>query len=170
MDKSIKSLILSVVLTIIIVAISVPLWNYNGMKKGALLANNYGDLEISVNIGKFADLIVIEENRAFDNITPTIISLRNQNDTKRQFEVLFLVNKKSTISYKDLYVSLGDNIYDLNKVVMLEDSENYYFVLESHSLDAYKEEELETRIWIDDDIEKLSDDSSLTTNFITRTI
>lgn len=168
MEKSINRLILSVVITTLLFFISIPLWNYSVAKRSAILANEYGDLAISVNMGIFDQLVAIEDYRAFDYIKPREISFRNRNGFKKDFELLLLVSKESTISYEDLKVAIGEKIYNIKSVEMLEDDDNYYFIIDNFSLDAYSEDSIEVRLWLDEDIKVSPNDKSLTTNFITR--
>lgn len=168
MEHSINRLILSVTITTLLFFISIPLWNYSVAKRSAILASEYGDLAISVNMESFDQLVAIEDYRAFEYIRPTKISFRNRNGFKKDFELLLLVSKDSTISYQDLKVSIGEKIYNIKSVEMLEDSENYYFILNNYSLEAYSEDSINVRIWLDENIQVSPSDKSLTTNFITR--
>lgn len=168
MEKSINRLIMSVFITTLLFFISIPLWNYSVAKRSAILANEYGDLAISVNMGYFDQLVAIEDYRAFEYIKPTEVSFRNRNGFKKDFELLLLVSKDSTISYEDLKVAIGEKIYNIKSVEMLEDNDNYYFILNKYSLDAYSEDSIEVRIWLDENIKVSPNDKSLTTNFITR--
>lgn len=167
MESSINRLILSVVITTLLFFISIPLWNYSEAKRGAILASEYGDLAISVSMESFDQLVAIEDYRAFDYINPTKISFRNRNGYKKNFELLLLVSKDSTISYKDLKLAIGEKIYNVKSLEMSEDNNNYYFTLNNYTLDAYSENSIMVRIWLDEDIETPSG-KSLTTNFITR--
>lgn len=168
MDKSIKKIVISVILTVLLVLVSVPLWNYSASKKGAILAGSYADLSIAVEVGKIDSLIIIEDSRAFSYIMPTEVSLRNRNEYEKEYELLFLVDKKSTISYEYIKVSVGDKIYNINELDMIEDKDNYYFILESSKLAAYSEEVKWVRIWLSEELENISEDAILSTNFITR--
>jgi len=167
-EKSINRLIVSVTITTLLFFISIPLWNYSVAKRSAILASSYGDLAISVNIGTFDSLVAIEDYRAFDYIKPTTISFRNRNGFKKEFDLLLLVSKDSTIDYKDLKVSIGEKIYHVKSLEMLEDSDNYYFIINSYSLEAYSEDSLEARIWLDENIQGNINEKTLTTNFTTR--
>ena len=168
MERSINRLIISVTITTLLFFISIPLWNYSVAKRSAILASSYGDLAISVNIGSFAPLVAIEDYRAFDYIKSTPISFRNRNGFKKDFELLLLVSKDSTIDYKYIKLAIGEKIYHVKSLEMLEDDDNYYFVINNYSLEAYSEDSIEVRIWIDENIQGSISDKSLTTNFITR--
>lgn len=168
MDKRINRLILSVVITTLIVLASVPLWKYSSERHSAILASNSSDLAISTEVGTFSSLIVVEDDRAFELITPTELSFRNRNSDSKDFKILFLVEKQSTINYQDVKVSLDDNIYNLKELEKIEDDKNYYFVLESSSLKGYSEKKVNARIWLDEDIQNLDDNSYITSNFLAR--
>ena len=168
MDKSIRRLFISIIITFILVFASIPLWNYSSGKKGAILAETYKDLTVSVEIGKFPQMIIIEDARAFKYIEPTNISLRNKNDESKECELLMLVDKKSTINYEYLRVSIGDKIYKLTDLVKIEDKDNYYFILEKYNIEPYKDIKLKVRIWISENVKDIDENSSLITNFITR--
>ena len=168
MEKNIIKLVLSVVITTLLFFISIPLWNFSVAKRSAIFASQYGDLAISLNMETFDPLVVIEDYRAFDYINPTKISFRNKNSFKKNFELLLVVSKDSTVSYKDLKVSIGDKIYNVKSLETFEDSDNHYFILNKYSLDAYSEDSIMVRIWLDEDIENLPTDRSLTMNFTTR--
>lgn len=167
MEKDIKKLIISVILTTALFFISIPLWNYSSHHKGVILASGYGDLAISIDIGDFKTLVAIEDERALEYIEPTSISFRNRNSYAKEYDILFLVSKNSTINYKDIKVSLDGNIYALNKIEVMEDDTNYYFLLKKDGLDAYSQKNVDARIWLDEDT-KITDNMSLTSNFITR--
>lgn len=168
MDKSVKKLIASVIITTILVIVSVPLWNYSSGRKGSILANSFGDLRIAVEIGKFEPLIMVEDERAMELIAPTDINLRNRNDETKKYELLLLVDKKSTISYEYLRVSLDKEIYNINELEMFEDNDNYYFLLVEEKLEAYSSTTKQARIWLDEDTKNLTETAFLTANFITR--
>lgn len=168
MEKKVKRLILSVLITVILVLISVPIWNYSSGRKGSLLASSYGDQSISVNIGTFPDLIVIEDDRALDYIKETPVLFRNPNDITKKFDIYYLYDKNSTIDYKDIVVSFDSNIYHLKDLDMIEDNDNYYFKIHTMSLGAYSNRTYNVRIWLDENINTLDEDMVLVSNFITR--
>lgn len=168
MERSINRLIISVTITTLLFFISIPLWNYSVAKRSAILASSYGDLAISVNIGTFDPLVAIEDYRAFDYIQPTKISFRNRNGFQKKFDLLLLVSKDSTVDYKDIKLAIGEKIYHVKSLEMLEDEDNYYFIINNYSLEAYSEDSIEARIWLDENTHAPLSNKSLTTNFITR--
>lgn len=168
MDKKVKRLFISMIITFILVFSSIPLWEYASGKKGAILAQSNNDLKITVVIGEFPQLLIIEDDRALDYIKPTKLSLRNKNDEEKKCELLMLIDKKSTIDYNYIRISVDNKIYKLNELVKVEDNENYYFVLGEYSIKAYSDKLVEVRLWLGEETDKITAESSLTTNFITR--
>lgn len=168
MDKSVKRLAISIVLTFILVIASIPLWNYSSGKKGAILAESYKDLSIAVDIGEFSQLLIIEDDRALQYVTPADISLRNKNSYEKECELLMLIDKSSTIDYKFIRVAVDKNIYKLTDLEKFEDNSNYYFVLGKYKIDKYSAIKENVRIWLGEEIGIIDQDSSITTNFITR--
>ncbi len=166
MEANIHRIMKSVIITTIIVLFSIPIWNYTSHKNSLALADAYGNLDIAVDIGGFSALTLVENNRAFDVISPTDLSFRNQNDFKKDFEILFLVTKDSTVDPNFINVSLDNKVYSLKNLERREDEENSYFVLRKESLDAYSEIQYKTRIWLDAEAARPTENSILTTNFI----
>lgn len=168
MEKSVSRIVVSIIITLILVVISIPLWNYSSGKKGALLVDSYEDLSIAVTIGEFKELLIVEDNRALDLIDTTKLSLRNRNDFSKDCELLMLVNKDSTIDYSYVRVAVEDKIFKLKDLDMYEDNDNYYFVIGNYDIDAYSNIEVNVRIWLGEDIGVVLDKDSLITNFITK--
>lgn len=168
MDKSIRRLTISIFLTFILVFASIPLWNYSSGKKGAMLAESYKDLSIAVDIGEFSQLLIIEDNRALEYVSPTDISLRNKNSYEKDFELIMLIDKTSTIEYKYIRVAIDDKIYKLTDLEQFEDNDNYYFILGKYNIDAYSSMKESVRLWLGEEIGIIDQSASITTNFITR--
>lgn len=166
MDNKINRLVISVIVTVMLVFISVPLWNLTSKTRSDMLANSYGDLSITVNIGTFPELVVIEDDRAIEYLNDTPVIFRNPNDKSKKFKMHYLVDKKSTIDYKDIVVSINDNIYHIKDLEKIEDNDNYYFLLSESSLGAYSDKTYHVRIWLDENTSSVSEDMILISNFI----
>lgn len=166
MNRAVKSLILAFVIAISIVLVSIPVWRISKGRNIGLIANSYGELPISVKVGKFESLIVIDDELVKDVITPTKITLRNRNGFEKNYSLYLLVEKKSSISYELLKLSINDTIYNLSEIEKSEDEENYYFKLIESSLKEYSEEEYDAKIWIKSNAQNLDGSSTLTANFI----
>lgn len=168
MNRKIRRLIMSIVIAISVVLVSIPIWSMANGNEIGLLANSYGELKISTKVGEFEPLIIISDEMAFEQINSTTISFKNRNGYKKDFNLYILVDKKSTVPYEYIRVSINDKIYNLSTLEVEEDEYNYYFKLESKSLEAYKDENIEARIWLSTDSQNLTPESLLITNFITK--
>lgn len=168
MDKRVRKILFSIIITFILVFTSIPLWEYSSGKKGAILAQSYNELSIAVEIGEFQELLIIEDERAFEYVASTPISLRNKNDETKDCELLMLIDKKSTIDYKNIKISIDDTIYKLPDLNKIEDNENYYFIIGKYSIEAYKNEKVNIRLWLSEETTGITPESTLTTNFIAR--
>lgn len=168
MNRRIRRLIISIVIAISVVLVSIPIWSIANGNRIGILANSYGELKISTRVGAFESLLVVGDEKAFEIINPTTISFKNRNGYKKDFDLYLLIDKKSTVPYEYIRVSINDTIYSLSELEVESDEYNYYFKLESRSLDAYKDEDVNARIWINNNSEGLTSESSLITNFITK--
>ena len=166
MRSEVKKLVISVIVTAIIAIGTIPLWNLANAKNGLSLASLYSNLNMSVNIGKFPSLIVIEDERAIDNIQSTPIQVRNQNSSKKDYNLYFFIDKSTTIDRNFLRVSIGLEVYKLNEMECIERNEGYYYEVHSNTLAPYTNEDLEARIWLSTDASSLGDESKLVTNFV----
>lgn len=168
MDKKIKSLIFSVVLTVLIVAISIPLWSSSKGNHGFQMADALSNPSINVTIGEFPSLIIIEDSRAKDYIAPTTITLKNTQDTQHSFDFLLLIDKKSTIPYMNMHLLIDDTLVSLDKLETIEDDKNIYFILNSYTLKSFEQKELSIRLWLTPSTKDIPENASLTANFLIR--
>jgi len=166
MRNEVKKLVISVIITAIIALGTIPLWNLANAKNGLSLAGLYNNLNMSISIGKFPSLIIIEDERAIDNIQSTPIQVRNQNSTKKDYSLYFFVDKSTTIDRNFLRVSIGLEVYRLNEMECIERNNGYYYLVYSGSLEPYTNEDLEARIWLSSDASEINDDAKLVTNFV----
>lgn len=168
MKKGVKGLIISIIITLSIVLVSIPLWSFSSGNRIGILANSYYDLPITITIGKFSPLIVIPDEYVADNIEPTIIQMRNKNGFEKECELYMLITKDSTLDYNILHLAIDDNYYKLNELEKSEDDVNYYFKIDKYSIESYSNKEILAKIWIDGSVEYLDGNSKLTANFIIR--
>lgn len=167
MDNTVKRLVINVTLTLLVVLISIPLWSYSSEKNG-IVDSYYKDLDIKVHIGDFDSLMMIENDRALAYINPTEISFRNQNNHEKDFSIILVITKSSTIDYRYLNMAIDNEIKSLKDLDMQEDSENYYFKLKEENLLPYSEKTMNFRIWLNEDYSLQLDNQLLITNIITR--
>ena len=166
MRNEVKKLVISVIVTAIVAIGTIPLWNLANAKNGLSLASLYNNLNMSINIGKFPSLMIVEDDKAIENITSTQIQVRNQNSVDKEYKLYFFVDKSTTIDKNMLRVSIGSDIYKLNEMKCIEKNEGYYYLVHTNTLAPYSNDDLEARIWVTSDASDLGEDAKLVTNFV----
>lgn len=168
MKKNVRNLVFSVLITIVLVLISIPLWEMSsGERVLDVLASASDELSITVNAGTFPSLIIIEDDRAFDNIEATPVLFRNPNDKAKKFAIYYLYDKKSTIDYNNIVLGIENEIYHIKDLDVIEEDDYYYFKIKDSSLGAYTDKSYNIRLWLDKDT-KVVDDMSLINAFVTQ--
>lgn len=168
MKLGVKGLIIRISIIIVLFIASIPIWFDKNNSLGLAMSNNYYNMDIFVEVDYFKSLIVIDDDRALACIEPTRVSLRNKNNFDKDVKLMFLISKSSTVDYQYIRVSLDDKIYDLCDLEMREDGDNYYFILESFTLNKYTTKDYQARIWINPSAGYLPSNTSITTNFIVK--
>ena len=168
MRNEVKKLVVSVVVTALVVLLSIPVWNYANANNGLSLASLYSNLSMSVKVGRFPSLLVIEDERAIENIQATKVQVRNQNSIKKEYNLYFYVDKSTTIDRNFLRVSIGNNIYKLKEMECTETDDGYYYLVHQSNIGAYTNEDLEARIWLTEEGASLGEDAKLVTNFVSK--
>lgn len=168
MRNEVKKLVVSVVVTALVVLLSIPLWNYANTNNGLSLASLYTNLSMSVKVGRFPSLLVIEDEKAIENIQATKVQVRNQNSMKKEYNLYFYIDKSTTIDRNFLRVSIGNDIYKLKEMDCTETNDGYYYLVHESTIEAYTNEDLEARIWLTQEGASLGDDAKLVTNFVSK--
>lgn len=168
MKRSVKYLVISIIVTFSIVVVSIPFWNFANNKRIGFFNEGYTSLPVVVRVGKFPSLVIADDEKALSIIEETDILLKNRNGHKMNSRLYLLVEKRSTIPTMYLRVSIDDEIYEIANLERDEDTENYYFYLNNIDTDSYEEVLLKTRIWLSNDVSGVDSNSSLVANFIVR--
>lgn len=168
MKRSIKYIILSIVLAISVIVVTIPFWNFANNKRIGFFNEGYMNLPIVTNIGKFPSLVIADNESALKMIEQTEIVLKNRNGVKQKNRLYLLVEKRSTIPTKFIKVSINDVIYSIKDITLEEDTDNYYFYLTNVETNAYEEVSVNTRIWLSEETEQIESDSALVANFVIR--
>lgn len=167
MKKSIRNLVISIILVCSILIVSIPFWNIVGKSNTGFSWGEY-DLPILYKIGTFESLLISDDENALSIVQPSELILKNRNGFAKTGKIYALVEKKSTIAYEYIRVSLDEEVYNLNEVEIESDDNYYYFYLKDVEIDSYAEESIMARIWLSKDINEISADSLLIMNIIVR--
>ena len=150
---NIRRYIIEIIITIVFVIITVPIWD--SFTNNSHILSAYNSINVVLDFDGFSMLTNSDKDN-YKTIKPSNISIRNITDEKQNYSLYYTYAKKSTIPYDDLFISINDNIYSLNEIKYIEDSDYYYFLIESNDLDGYSTRNEETRIWTNADRGSLS--------------
>jgi len=92
MVDNVRGSIVSIVIAILVIALSIPLWNLSEGKVGASIASSYADMDISVSFDGFADLLVIDDSKS-NMVDDTVVSLRNPSGSDKKYDFAFAYAK-----------------------------------------------------------------------------
>lgn len=168
MQKSTRKIVISLVCAISLILISYPIWRYASGSKVGILANSYGDLPLSIDMGTFEPLVIVDDEMSGTVINDTNISIKNRNGYDKKTNLYILVEKISTIPYQFIRVAIDDEVYRLNELDLEEDENNYYFYLKEVEIKAYEDQNLKVRIWLSQETEGVDPTATLVTNFVTK--
>lgn len=168
MQKGVRKIVISLVFAISIILVSYPMWRLASGEKVGVLANSYGELPLSVDIGSFEPLVIVDDEMSGRVINDTDISIRNRNGFDKKENLYILVEKVSTIPYQFIRVAIDDKVYSLSEIEVEEDEIGYYFFLKEVDLKAYENETYKTRIWLSQETDGVDPSATLVTNFITK--
>lgn len=168
MRKGVRKLVVSIIIAISVIIVSIPIWRVSEGNTIGLVNTRYTELPIVVKIEKLKSLLIVSDEEASTFVEPTELTLKNRNGHAKSFNLYLLVEKKSTINYQYLRVSIDDKIYKVSELKMESDYNNYYFLLDGFNTDAYETKNVDIRLWIGTEAEGLDQSSTLTTNFVIR--
>ncbi len=156
--------ICSIILSIAIV--SIPCFNFTKLTNRGLLGELYREVPVTTEVGIFDSLVIADDEIAKDVVNGNKLAIKNRNGYQKEVKLYFLVTKNSTVPYNFLRLSLNENIFALNEIEPIEDDINYYFYLSDYQIDAYKEEIIESRLWLSKDTNNVDPKASLVANFV----
>ena len=166
MKKSVRYLVFSIIVVCSVLIVSIPFWSFAGGSKLGVLFNTRYDLPLAYKTGLFESLVISDDGDAKNLVKPTELIIKNRNGFTKSGKIYTLVEKRSTIPYEYLRVSINDETYKLNELKIEEDETYYYFYLKNIEMEAYKEDKLDTRIWLSKDAFGISSSATLITNIV----
>ncbi|MCH5167591.1 MAG: hypothetical protein J1F35_06870 [Erysipelotrichales bacterium] len=166
MKNRVRYLVFSIIVVCSVLIVSIPFWSFAGGSKLSVLFNARYDLPIAYKTGVYESLVISDDVDANKLVNPTEMIVKNRNGFNKSGKIFTLVEKRSSIPYEYLRVSINDEIYKLNELKVEEDENYYYFYLKDIEMEAYKEDKLDTRIWLSKDAKDVSSTSTLITNMV----
>ena len=139
--EEIKTLIQHILFLTVVIIVSLIVWPkdikvYNSAQGVRYLFAGFDEVEIL-------------SNDEYELAKPKEFYLKNVGSNKSDCSLYFKYSKYSTLDYKNIKVSLDNNIYNLNELYSYQDDEYYYFRLNNYSLDSYETDVISARVWTD---------------------
>lgn len=161
----IRNTIIEIVVVILMVLISIPVWKSFDLTEYETVATTYSNkVYTQIEVSDISDYVLyqVADEVAILNLKPIEITLSNPSSATEEYNLYFVINKNSTLDFKMLKINYNEEIKSLNQILSYEDEEFYYFKLNSGNItnEVIKEEML---VWID--VNQNSDISDKFLNF-----
>lgn len=167
MDENLRPLIINIILTLLLVFVSIPLWNSSGSEKLLRVATAFDNLDIAMTIKNFQDIGIIYEKDEWSELEPTEIYLRNQNSYAKSCDLIMKISKDSTLDYENIYIAIDNKVYHLSELKVNENQNNCYYRLSTLDFSSYTDRRVFLRLWLEGNPNSDIDDLKLLADFIT---
>ncbi len=167
MDENLRPLIINIILTLLLVFVSIPLWNSSGSEKILRVATTFDNLDIAMTIKNFQDIGIIYEKDEWSELEPTEIYLRNQNSYAKSCDLIMKISKDSTLDYENIYIAIDNKVYHLSELKVNENQKNCYYRLSTLDFSSYTDRRVFLRLWLEGNPNSDIDDLKLLADFIT---
>ena len=142
----IKGLFKNILVVIAVVLASIPLWNNSPSNAGAAIASSFKDMQVLLTFEGFDTLQNISDDD-YEQLDAKTITLKNATKDVKEYNLVYVYSKNSTVDYKNIKIALDYQVFDLSDMKYTEDENYYYFILDSDKLDAYSSMNIDARIW-----------------------
>lgn len=150
-NKLIVKKVLEIVFLFFFVFFATFLWRTSG--KEYLLASvsgkerlNYTDLQIENPIQY--EMYPMRNQEALSRLKPCILTVSNNTYTEESYMLVLRIAKSSSLDYKVLNLSINGVVSSLTDLPRLEETEDYYFVLDQNSMKG-SEKKYHVLLWMD---------------------
>ena len=147
----IRMTILEIVLVVVGVFLSIPLWQSFDLKEYESLAMYYDSISYTnMEVEGIEDYVLYQtsDELAVDNIKPININLTNTGNNNENYSVWLIVSKKSTLDYTKIKIRHENKIAYLNDYKVVEDEAYYYISLNEGAINS-NDISFEIQLWID---------------------
>ena len=128
-DRLIGHYVLEIIFTIVMVVVSIPVWNMIDKSADASMAKSYATMNyLYLDVNKYVSANTIKD----------VVSVKNDTKTSRGYNLILKV-KKNTIN-NDLVIIINNEMNYLNKLEKTTDKEYNYYSIKTGNLVAGKED------------------------------
>lgn len=143
--------ITEIIFVISFIFVSLPLWSKldKGVSKIAdgYDGISYTKLDMINNINY--EMFPMSNDYALKNVEATILTVSNDTFTPENYELVLVLDKKSTLDFKLLKIAINDNIYSLKNLEMFEEDHNFIFNIASGNIMG-ETKVYNVKFWIDE--------------------
>lgn len=132
MVKGVRSYIINIVLIMVVVLISIPLWFNEKNNKAYSLASSFNDINIYLTISDYD--YKLNSNRLLKSYD---VIIRNQNDFNKDYTLLIKLEQKDNVNYDKIMIN-NKVLTDYNYKI----SNGYYLIyIDYNNIDGYTNRE-----------------------------
>lgn len=166
MIKSIRGLIIEIIITLFLVVVSYVLCDdLNNRLSSSSVKNNSVSVEI-IKSNKTM-LYPMTDSYARNNVDDTVLNILNYNNDDINCRLLMLIEKEEDLNYNNLKIKVDEDIFSLDKRYLYEDDSYLYFDLAHREID--KNKNISFAMWLDENTNDLSN-YNFTYNFLVEKI
>jgi len=134
-----KSLYKDILITLLIVLVSIPVWLNLDMSAYAMEAdayNNYNYVKYEFLNKVSSSLMTYEDSDALRECETTDILVYNDSNTLDSYSLVLKINKDNDVNLDAIRINVNYDIMNLNEYEFFEDAKCYYYVIDSDDIAA----------------------------------
>lgn len=137
----VKNILTNIILVVLVVLLSIPVWNNLSKNDVSLIADSYADLNIYMDIKSYS---YSKENKKINKDISLV--LRNQNKNSKSYDLILKLELRNSVNYDDLLIYVNDKEINLNKSIISKDESNIYILICSEELESYISKDINVRL------------------------
>ena len=142
-NKLIIKKVIEIVFVICFVCVATVLWQNKNTQN--LFSSVAAFQEVKNTTLKVADTIdyrmyPMQDEVALKTLSPCYLTVENATNTKEEYALVLIIDKKSSLDYRYLNISVGEKVFTLMDLEQREDEEEILFILSRDALTSDKKE------------------------------
>jgi len=171
MNKEMKSLIMEIFFFTFIIVISIPIWsslNEDNLNKTEAMLSYSSNLTIDKIVDNNYNLYPMTDSYAIDNLDNNVLRISNVSNKKIMYELLFMIDNKSTLSIDNFKMKVNDKILSIKDNYLYCDDTYCYYLLDTFEIDKNNYNNIDYMLWLGEKTANIN--GTLTYAFETREI
>lgn len=150
-NKLIRNKILEIVFIIVFVFVATSLWKSSNTGHLLAMVSSTGNLSytsLQIENPIQYEMFPMRDVDALKNLEPCVLVVSNDTYTEEDYLLVLKIDKSSTLDYHVLNLSLNGEVFALKDLPVLDEYENYYFVLDENTLKG-NQKQYKVQLWMD---------------------